>query len=499
MSLPRLGPGSCLEMENPHQTLQTVLNGSDELKGHLSLESASLEERPKHDSGSVPQNAVADRLAPLDVAWLLWAKRCWLTKIVLWGLVLSTLIAFVIPKRYKATIRLMPPDYHAGLSLAALPALSQAAGGTESGGGSSAVSIANQLLGLNTSGDLLIGVLRSRTVEDLIIKRFQLMSLYRQSYPEDARLKLESRTEIEPEKKTGIITISVEDHLPSRAAAMSQAYVEELNDLLAKVNTSAAHRERVFIEGRLSEIGKDLNTAEKEFSEFASQNNAIDVPQQAKAIVEGAARLEAQLMAAESQLQGLEQIYTPQNIRVRELRAQVGELQRQRDKLSGKGVDLTTGGTLGSDQSYPSMRQLPLLGVKYLDLYRKDKINEAVFELLTKQYEMAKIQEAKDVPSVQILDVVEVPQKKSFPHRFWIMLGGMCLSLVMGVVWVVGCELWARADREDPWKTLASEVFFTMKSRTWNTKTAHKIHDVVAIPIYRVRDRIENRRRERSA
>lgn len=491
-------------MENPLQTHPTVLNGSDELNGHLSLENAALEERREHDSGSVPQDAVVDEhLRVLDVAWLLWAKRRWLAKIALWGLVLSTLIALVIPKRYVATIRLMPPDYHTGLSLAAFPALSQAAGGGASGGteggSGSAMSIANQLLGLNTSGDLLIGVLRSRTVEDRVIKRFQLMNLYGERYPEDARRKLESRTEIEPEKKTGIITISVEDHLPSRAAAMCQAYVEELNELLAKVNTSAAHRERVFVEGRLNEIGKDLSTAEKEFSEFASQNNAIDVPQQAKAIVEGAARLEAQLMVAESQLQGLEQIYTPQNIRVRQLGAQVAELRRQQDKLSGKGVDLETGGALGSDQSYPSMRQLPLLGVKYLDLYRKNKVNEAVFELLTKQYEVAKIQEAKDVPSVQILDAVEVPQKKSFPHRFWIMLGGMCLAFVMGVVWLVGSELWARADREDPWKTLASEVFFTVKSRTWNTKTAQKIHHVVATPIYRVRDRVENRRRERSA
>jgi|ERR1017187_2579418 uncharacterized protein involved in exopolysaccharide biosynthesis len=485
-------------MENLLQTRQTVLNGSDERNGHLPLGSAALEERPEHDSGSVPQDAVEEHLALLGVAWLLWAKRRWLAKIALWGLVLSTLIAFVIPKRYEATIRLMPPDYRTGVSLAALPALSQASGGTE-GGSSSAMSIANQLLGLNTSGDLLIGVLRSRTVEDRVIKRFQLMNLYGERYPEDARRKLESRTEIEPEKKTGIIRISVEDHLPSRAAAMSQAYVEELNDLLAKVNTSAAHRERVFVEGRLDEIGKGLNTAEKEFSEFASQNNAIDVPQQSKAIVEGAGRLEAQLMAAESQLQGLEQIYAPQNIRVRELRAQVAELRRQRDKLSGKGVDLATGGTLGSDQSYPSMRQLPLLGVKYLDLYRKNKVNEAVFELLTKQYEMAKIQEAKDVPSVQILDAVEVPQKKSFPHRFWIMLGGMCLSIVMGVVWVVGSELWERADPEASWKALASEVFLTVKARTWSTKTAQKIHHVVATPIYRVRDTIENRRRQRSA
>jgi capsule polysaccharide export protein KpsE/RkpR len=485
-------------METSRQTGQTVLNGS-ELNGGLPLESTTLEARAEYDCESILQHALQEHLAPLDIAWLLWAKRRWLAKCALWGLVLSTLIAFAIPKRFKSTIRLMPPDYHSGSSLAAaFPALSKAAGGPE-GGGSSAMSIANQLLGLNTSGDLLIGVLRSRTVEERIINRFKLMELYGESYPEDVRRKLESKTEIESEKKTGIIAISVEDHLPSRAAGISQAYVEELNELLTKVNTSAAHRERVFVEGRLNEIGKDLSAAEKEFSEFASQNNAIDVPQQAKAIVEGAARLEAQLIAAESQLQGLEQIYTSQNVRVRQLRAQVAELRRQRDKLSGKDVDLATGGTLTSDQSYPSMRQLPLLGVKYLDLYRKNKVNEAVFELLTKQYELAKIQEAKDVPSVQILDAAEVPQKKSFPHRFWIMLGGMCLSFAMGVVWVVASELWQRTDREDPWKILASEVFFTLKSRTWGTKTAQKIHHLVATPIDHVRNKVESRQRERSA
>jgi capsule polysaccharide export protein KpsE/RkpR len=470
----------------------------------MTMAKIAIEEHPEEFSSPA---ARGDTEAPvsltaLDTAWLLWTKRRWLGKVAFRGLILATLIAFLIPKRYTAFVRLMPPDYHTGASLAAaFPAITQAATGGASGGGGagSAMGIANQLLGLNTSGDLLVGVLRSRTVEDHIINRFNLMELYGERYPEDARRKLESKVEIEAERKTGIITISVEDHQPARAAAMSQAYVEELNELLAKVNTSAAHRERVFVEERLNELNKNLSVAEKEFSEFASQNYAFDVPQQAKAMLEAAARLEAELIAAETQLQGLEQIFTPQNVRVRQLTAQVEELRRQRDKFNGKGVDLATGGTLGSDQSYPSMRQLPLVGVRYLDLYRKNKVNEAVFELLTKQYELAKIQEAKDVPSVQTLDASQVPEKKSFPHRSWIMFGGMCLSFALGAVWVVGSEVWERIPREDPWKILSSEIFFAVQSRTWDSKTARKIRQAMAAPIDRLRSMVENRRRERSA
>jgi uncharacterized protein involved in exopolysaccharide biosynthesis len=415
---------------------------------------------------------------PVDVAWLLWGERRFLAQLTAGGLIAFTLLAFLLPKRYTATAHLMPPDFNTTSSMMmALPALSS--GGTESGGGAagggSLMGLANKLLGFNSSGELFIGVLQSRTIEDDIVKRFGLMKLYSAKYPEDARVKLEGVTEIKAEAKTGILSLSVEDKDPARAAAMAQAYVEDLNQVLATVNTSAAHRERVFIEQRRDEVKKDLDDSAKQFSEFASQNTAIDIPEQAKAMVTAAADLQAQLISAQSMLRGLQQIYTDNNARVRQVKGQVAELKQQLTKLGGKGITPANGSVLSEDELYPSIRQLPLLGVRYLDLFRRNKINEAVYELLSKQYEIAKLEEARDVPTAQVLDPAVVPQKKTSPHRTWILLGGVCFSFSMGVVWVLGGAYWQRTDPQLPWRVLVQEVIMTCKANSWDSAAGLRV------------------------
>jgi capsule polysaccharide export protein KpsE/RkpR len=231
--------------------------------------------------------------------------------------------------------------------------------------------LATQLLGLNNSGQTFVGVLTSRTVEDDILARFGLMRLWKIRYPEDARKRLENITDIAIDDKTGVMTVAVSDTDPKLAAAIVQAYIEEMNQVLATVNISSAHRERVFIEQRRAEIKKELDDSAKEFSEFASQNAAIDIPEQSKAMVAAAADLQAQLITAESMLKGLQQIYTDNNARVREMKAQVVELERQLNKVGGKDVTPANGSELSKDDLYPSVRQLPLLGVRYLELYRR--------------------------------------------------------------------------------------------------------------------------------
>jgi uncharacterized protein involved in exopolysaccharide biosynthesis len=364
-------------------------------------------------------------LQPIEVAWLLWGERRLLARLTILGLVLFTVIAFRLPKRYTAITQLMPPDFNSASDMiSALPSL-LGSGGDQSSVGS-VTGLANRLLGLDNAGDLMIGVLRSRSIEDSLIRQFDLMKLYSAHYPEDARKRLENYTNAAVDEKTGVISISVEDRDPRRAAAIANAYAQALNHVLAQVNISAAHRERIFIEQRLAEVKKELDAAAKDFSVFASQNSAIDIPEQTKAMVTAAADIQAQLIAAQSMLRGLQQIYTDNNARVRQAQGQVTELQRQLNKLAGKGVNLHDGATLSSEESYPSIRQLPLLGVRYLNLYRQSKIDEGVYELLSSQYEMAKMEEARDVPSVQILDLAAVPHKKSSPHRLWIMLLREC-------------------------------------------------------------------------
>ena len=196
--------------------------------------------------------------------------------------------------------------------------------------------MASELLGLKSTTDLLVGILNSRTVEDRLIQKFDLKKVYGARRMEDARKDLAAQTEISIDRKSQIITINVTDKSPQRAAAMGQAYVEELNRTVAEVSTSSARRERIFLEGRLQAVNQDLEAAEKDFSQFASKNTAIDIKEQGKAMVDAAAILQGQYIAARSELEGLRQIYTDSNVRVRSVQARVDELQNQLMKVGGK-------------------------------------------------------------------------------------------------------------------------------------------------------------------
>jgi len=246
---------------------------------------------------------------------------------------------------------------------------------------------------------------------------------------------------------------------------MSQAYVGELNYLVAELSTSSARRERIFLEERLQAVNKDLESAEKEFSQFASKNTAIDVKAQGVAMVEAAAALQGQLIAAQSESEGLRQIYSDNNVRVRSVKARIEELQHQLEKLGGKGESTTIVSAQPSESMYPSIRKLPLLGVAYADLYRRTKIQEAVLETLTKEYEMAKVQEAKEIPTVKVLDAADIPDKKSFPPRLLIIFLGTALASGGGVTWVFGKTLWHQTNANDPRKVFAQEVYSTVCGR----------------------------------
>jgi uncharacterized protein involved in exopolysaccharide biosynthesis len=311
---------------------------------------------------------------------------------------------------------------------------------------------------------MFIAVMHSRTAEDGIIQRFDLKKVYWTRLEESTRKRLEKNTEILEDRKSGVITLIVTDHDAKRAAAMAGAYIEQLDALTAKLNTSAAHRERVFLEDRLNKIMVELESAEKDFSQFASKNATIDISAQGRAMLEGAASLQGQLIGAESQLEGLRQIYSDNNIRVRSTQARIAELRSQLQKLGG-----TSGVTVPSDQSttdnaYPTLRQLPILGVPYADKFRQLKVDEAVYETLTKQFELAKVQEAKEIPSVKVLDQPDVPERKSFPPRTLIIILGTACSVLLGAAWVFGTARWRQIDPHDPGMRFAQKVFGTVRA-----------------------------------
>jgi capsule polysaccharide export protein KpsE/RkpR len=389
---------------------------------------------------------------------LLWKYRRTLSRVALYALIASTLIAFIIPSKYESTARLMPPDNQSSSGLAmAAAAMSGAASGL---GG-----IAGDLLSLKSTSDVFVGILTSRTVQDKLIQQFDLKKLYGSRRMEDTRNELAAHTSISVDRKSQIISITVTDKSPLRAAAIGQAYVEELNNLVAQLSTSSARRERIFLESRLQAVNQDLEVAEKDFSQFASKNTTIDVKEQGKAMVEAAATLQGQLIAAQAQYEGLREIYTDNNTRVLMIKARIDELKRQLEKLGGKGESSINASSQPGDSMYPSIRKLPLLGVAYADLYRRTKIQEGVLETLTKEYEMAKVQEAKEIPTVKVLDVAHIPDKKSFPPRLLIMFLGTAFGLVMAATCVLGKTVWDETDANDARKMFALEVLTALRLR----------------------------------
>jgi len=308
-----------------------------------------------------------------------------------------------------------------------------------------------------------------------------LKKVYGKKLVVDARIQLDENTSISEDRKSGIITISVTDHSPQRAAAMASAYVDQLNVLEAGLSTTAAHRERVFLEDRLGVAKQDLDKATSELAQFSSKNHTLDIQQEGRALLDAAGSIAGQMIAAQSQLEGLRQIYTDNSPRVRALNARVGELRRQLEKLGGveaKDAAVSNSAASASSQSgdsglpesssglpYPTIRSLPLLGAKYADYYRRAKVQETVFELLTEQYELAKVQEAKETPSVKVLDLARVPEKKSFPPRLVIMFLGTFLTLACSVVLVLGTARWQEVDPQDPRKVFVQEVAASVRAR----------------------------------
>ncbi len=367
------------------------------------------------------------------------------------GFAISTIVAFLIPNRYEAVARLMPPDQNEGMSATLLGALASKSSDTLG-------SLATEALGLRTSGAVLVGILESRTVQDDLVNRFDLRRVYWRKRYEDARRILAERTGISEDHKSGIITIAVQDRHPDRAAQLVQAYIGELNNRVSRLTTSSAHRERVFLEERLQTIKQRLDAATLQLSRFSSKNKTFDPQMQGKAMLEAASTLQGQLIAAEAELSGLEQIYGVENSRVKSASARVAELRGKLRAMSGQDVQDQDNAPGKSSTLYPSLEQLPLLGNTYYDLSRTAKIDEAVYEVLTKQYELAKVQEAKEIPSIKVLDEPVVPERKSFPPRVAIIVLGTLACLAFGAAWIIGQAAFHTLATDDPRRLLVERL-----------------------------------------
>ena len=402
-----------------------------------------------HELDVIQPPSPAERV--LSFLDLIGQNRRTLLTLVIAGLAISTAIAFSIPKRYEAVTRLMPPD-QSNMNAAMLGALTAKAGDAIG-------TVAGDVLGLRTSGATMVGILGSRTIQDDLINQFDLRKVYSEKRYNDTRKILEKRTNISEDKKSGIITISVEDASPQRAALLARAYVEDLNSDISHLTTSSAHRERVFLEERLQSVKQELDAATLKLSRFSSKSKTFDPQIEGKAMMEAASTLQGQLIAAETELKGLEQIYGPENSRVRASSARVAELRHKLRGMSGDTDGAADDNSMPkSGELYPSLEQLPLLGNTYYDLARRAKIDEAVYEVLTKQYELAKVQEAKEIPSIKVLDEPIVPESKSWPPRLLIIVFGITCVSFFACIWILARAGYERLDSHDPRRLLVNRL-----------------------------------------
>jgi len=395
-------------------------------------------------------------------ASLLWRKRRTLARTAGVSLVLALVIAFTMPKQYQSSARIMPPGNSSGGAL--LAALAARAGG---GGLSSLGALAGGFLGGGGNTALFIDLLRSGTVSGRLIDRFDLLHIYHARYRIDAAKHLTRCTKIVDDKKSGVITLTFTDTDPVRARDIAQGYLDELNQLVNRTNTSSAHQERLFIEERLHGVKDDLEKAQQRLSDFSSTHATIDIKEQTRAMVDAASRLQAQSIVEQSMLDSLRQVYGDENVRVRSAQARIGVLQAEIAKMGGSSKVLPSeDGSSGADDSSSShgddfnlpLRQLPRLAVPYTNLYREVQVQEAVFQLLTQQYEMARIQEAKDVPVVSVIDAPGIPEKKSFPPRLLLAILLTAVSVVFTSVLLLFQSQWLLVPAEDPLKVLVRQI-----------------------------------------
>lgn len=396
-------------------------------------------------------------------ATFLWSRRRTLFRVGVISFVLSGIIAFTTPKQYQSTARMMPPEQ--GSSGAAMLA---ALAGRSLGGLGGLGSLAGSLLGGKSSSALYIDLLHSRAINDHIIDRFNLQHVYHKRYRIDTVKYLVRHTKVEEDKKSGVVTLTFTDTNPERAREIAAAYIEELNNLLTHTSVSSAHQERVFIEKRLVTVQDSLLKAEKALSDFSSVNTTLDIKEQTRAMVDAGSKLQAEMIVGQSELASLKQIYGDDNVRVRSVQARIGELQGELQKMSGSSVEVPAGDAKSESNSsgmYPSLRQIPRLAVPYANLYRDVRIQETVFELLSQQYELARVEEAKDTPVVSVFEQPMIAEKKSFPPR-----APMTLLLTLFFVGIAAAILilqnsWEQVEADDPRKVLAQEIAASLRAR----------------------------------
>ena len=364
-------------------------------------------------------------------------------KMILWisgvTFVLTCVVTLFMSNTFISTAKIMAPSEEKN----GLPSLTSGIAGLASFAG---ISVPGQ------PGERYVGMLRSRTISDVIIDRFGLMEIYGKEYRVKTYDALNEHVNVEFNSESGILSLSIEDVDPQRAADIANTYVEELKKMNIRFNLASAGRERSFLEKRLSVIKKDLVAGEDALKDFLQKNKAIKIDDQAAGVIEAIAELKGQLASKEIQLSMQSSFKTEQNLEIRSLQQAIGEIKAQITKLTQPSSEVA------GEDVFVSTAGMPELGVQYPRLLRDFKVQETLYGLLTQQYELAKISEAKNTSTIQVLDEAVPADRKSKPKRTRIVLVTTFLAGLLAVFTVFILEAGDRMSAEDQqrWRKIKS-------------------------------------------
>lgn len=380
---------------------------------------------PIHSSGSEPLQD--EELGLFDLLLVLAKFRKMIISLTLGFALLATVIVFLLPKTYTGNATILPPQQSQSATLSQLSGqLGMLAG------------LAGASLGGKKNSDLYIGMLKSRHVADKLVERFKLGQVYDEKLMTETRRCLEDATRVTSGKE-GIISIEVDDRDPARAAALANAYVEELQALTQSLAVTEASRRRLFFENQLKLTREALSKAELALKQSQETTGLMQPEAQAEAIISGIAKLKAQITAKEVEISAIQTFATGRNPELLIARSELASMKAQLAKAEK--ANAADGGVLVPTGNIPSA------GLEYLRRLREVKYQEGVFELMAKQFESAKIDEAKDHALIQQLDMAEVPERKSAPRRLLIIALSALLGAMVAILAALLREALERAGR----------------------------------------------------
>jgi len=342
-------------------------------------------------------------------------------KITLAIFLIATAAAFLLPFHYTSSASFIPPATGSGSSMASMLA-----------GLSSSSGVGDVFGSMKNPSDLYAGILKSHSIADELIKKFDLMHVYKVKKQSLAEKRLDSDTDVTVDIKSSIVTVDVTAKSPELAHDLANAYMDALRETNGRLALGQSSQRRLFFGQQLAKEKDDLEDAEVDLKRTEEQSGLILPTGQTEAEIRTVAETQAQIAVREVQLAALRDSATEQNPDVIRLRSEIGDLQGQ---LSG----LQNGSVSKSTATIPTSK-VPEVQLEYVRKEREVKYHEALFEMLSRQYEAAHLDEARDAPVLQVLDPASYPDTKSWPKRSYFMLGGLLLGLIAGCAWVLARE-----------------------------------------------------------